>query len=300
MAKSLDRLTLLETFARIAERGSISAAALDLGLSQASASRHLQDLESRLGAVLIRRTTHTLKLTDAGKSVLRDTRPLLQSWDALTESVSDNDRIAGTLRVVAPLALGQSHLAAIASDFLRRHPDVHLVWELSDEPINVAERGCDVWLRIGPVPDDRLIVRPLATVTRSYVATPELASQPNPPLAALAPYEGNRFELRDADGGTRSVKSNASFITNTLGTLATVIRSGTAAGILPDWEIAEDLRTGKLTHVVPEFSAPSLNLSACYLPAARQPKRLTAFLSSVAEGLGQVPGITPTHSPTDT
>jgi len=80
MSKPLDRLTLLETFARISDRGSISAAARDLGLSQASASRQLKELEDRLGAQLIRRTTHSIALTPAGQALLRDARELIAGW----------------------------------------------------------------------------------------------------------------------------------------------------------------------------------------------------------------------------
>jgi len=80
MSKPLDRLTLLETFAGISDRGSISAAARDLGLSQASASRQLKELEDRLGAQLIRRTTHSIALTPAGQALLRDARELIAGW----------------------------------------------------------------------------------------------------------------------------------------------------------------------------------------------------------------------------
>ena len=85
MSKNLDRLTLLSTFARIAERGSISAAARDIGLSQASASRQLQALEEQLGVQLVQRTTHALSLTEAGRDCLADARALIDAWDALQE-----------------------------------------------------------------------------------------------------------------------------------------------------------------------------------------------------------------------
>ena len=85
MSKSLDRLSLLQTFVRIADAGSISAAARDLGLSQPSVSRQLAELESRFKAQLMRRTTHDLSLTTAGAELLADARRLLDEWEALEE-----------------------------------------------------------------------------------------------------------------------------------------------------------------------------------------------------------------------
>ena len=102
-------MTLLATFLRIAERGSISAAARDLGLSQASASRQLADLEQRLGVPLIRRNTHSLALTEQGESCLADARSLLAGWEALTDRVAeDQTQLRGPLRIIAPVALASA------------------------------------------------------------------------------------------------------------------------------------------------------------------------------------------------
>ncbi len=125
MSKSLDRLALLTTFARIAERGSISAAARDLGFSQASASRQLAELERRLGVQLIQRTTHRLALTQSGADCLSDARGLLDGWEALVERFAGEDSaVRGGLKIVAPIALGQRHLAEAALRFQQAHPAV--------------------------------------------------------------------------------------------------------------------------------------------------------------------------------
>ena len=106
MGKTLDRLTLLETFIRIAERGSISAAASDLGLSQPSASRQLAELETRFGLQLIRRTTHSMALTAAGQALLRDAREIVSAWNSIEERHGlAGGLVKGPLRVVAPVAL---------------------------------------------------------------------------------------------------------------------------------------------------------------------------------------------------
>ncbi|MEO0887430.1 MAG: LysR family transcriptional regulator, partial [Cyanobacteria bacterium J06648_10] len=142
MSKSLDRLTLLETFIRIADAGSISAAARDLGLSQPSVSRQLAELESRFKAQLMRRTTHELSLTEAGAQLLSDARQLLDDWEALEEKHLDSgETLRGRLRVVAPVALGQLHLIDIALQFQQQHPLISLSWQLQDDDIRFAEAG---------------------------------------------------------------------------------------------------------------------------------------------------------------
>ena len=123
MSKSIGRLTLLETFVRIAEAGSISAAARNLGLSQPSVSRQLSELELRFKSQLMRRTTHDLSLTAAGAELLADARQLLDEWEALEEKHLDaEDTMRGKLKVVAPVALGQLHLLEAALRFQQQTP----------------------------------------------------------------------------------------------------------------------------------------------------------------------------------
>lgn len=149
MSKSLDRLTLLDTFVRIAESGSISAAARDLGLSQPSVSRQLAELESRFQAQLMTRTTHTLSLTTAGSELLADARRLLDSWETIEERyIASKTGIRGSLKVVAPVALGQLQLGDIVLQFQQQHPLLSLSWHLEDNNIRFAETGCDCCLEL--------------------------------------------------------------------------------------------------------------------------------------------------------
>ncbi|MEM6387547.1 MAG: LysR family transcriptional regulator, partial [Pseudomonadota bacterium] len=91
MNQRFDRLALLETFVRIAERSSLSEAARDLGTSQPSISRQLAALETRLGVVLARRTTHSVTLTPDGLALLEDARRMLGEWEAIEERHSEDD-----------------------------------------------------------------------------------------------------------------------------------------------------------------------------------------------------------------
>lgn len=301
MSRPLDRLTLLETFARISDRGSISAAARDLGLSQASASRQLKELEDRLGVQLIRRTTHSLALTPAGRAFLRDARELLAAWGSLEDRHAITDgSVKGPLKVVAPVALGQLHLADIALRFQAAHPRVSLTWQLEDDPIRFAEVGCDCWIKVGPVPDETLIVRSLGSVERLVVANPELIGDraiagPQDvealPFLALSPFEGTRIGLRNREGRETEITPEAAVTTNNILSLHRGAVLGVGAAVLPRWFIEKELASGRLKNLLPDWRAARLSINVAFLPARHQPKRLALFLEDLARGLRQIPGI---------
>jgi len=303
MSRPLDRLSLLETFARIAERGSITAAARDLGLSQASASRQLKELEDRLGAQLVRRTTHALSLTPAGQDVLRDAGALIAGWSAFEERHGAPDReVKGRMKVVAPVALGQLHLADIALGFQLAHPGVTIAWQLDDDPIRFAELGCDCWIKVGAVPDETLILRELGRVERLLVAAPALLGSrrlrgPEDlaawPCAALDPFEGGRIGLTSRGGRTARIAPEVRVSTNNIFALHRAALRGVGFAVLPRWFVQDDLDAGRLVDLLPAWRPATLTIGVAYLPARHQPRRLTLFLQALASGIGAIPGIAP-------
>lgn len=303
MSKSIDRLTLLATFARIAERGSISAAARDIGLSQASASRQLAELEARLGVQLVQRTTHALSLTEAGQEALRDARGLLDGWEALTEAFADDaDVLRGPLKVVAPVALGQMRLAEAAVRFQATHPGVTVTWLLDDEEIRFAEIGCDLWIKAGYPKDERLIAKPLGQVERLIAVAPRLISgmkglslcqMADLPCVALGPFEGHRVPLKRKNGDVETLVGTPVMTTNNIFTARKAAQMGIGFAVMPKWFIAEDLKTGALVDALPEWRAPSLTITASYLPARRQPQRLQQFYAHIASAISDMVGIDP-------
>ena len=297
MSKSLDRLSLLTTFVRIAERGSISAAARDLGLSQASASRHLNELETRLGTALIERTTHSLSLTEAGEAALEDARDLLNGWSALAERFDDSSDLSGALQVVAPIALGQRPLIDATVDWQRAFPNLQINWQLDDSELNLAETGADVWIRIGRPRDDRLVVRDLAQVERMVVAhssvvKPGEITDPKSleglQAVSLSPFEGQKLPLTHRSGTAITIRANSRLITNNIFASLNAVKKGCGFAIMPRWLVADELLNGTLIDILPEWRAPTLTITACYLPSRRQSRALNAFLDMAQNELNNV------------
>lgn len=302
MSKPLDRITLLETFVRIADAGSISAAARDLGLSQPSASRQLAELESRLRAQLVRRNTHSLALTEAGTELLQDARQLIDSWEFLEEKhLAGAEQVKGGLKVVAPVALGQLYLARLAWRFQQDHPETTITWHLEDRAIRFAEVGCDCWIKVGPVPDETLVVRRLGKVERLLVASPPLLEQRgrprNPgsaerfPLAALEPFEGGSIVLRHKDRRRETIRPGIRMQTNNIFALKEAAMMGLGIAVLPRWFIADELARGALVDLLPAWRAPSLLIHVAYLPGRHQTLRLRTFLAMLRARVPEIDGI---------
>ncbi|MEO0600858.1 MAG: LysR family transcriptional regulator [Myxococcota bacterium] len=288
----------LATFVRIAERGSITAAARDLGVTQATASRRLQALEARLGVPLARRTTHTLQLTNVGRDALAQARALLASWDTLNELASDE---AGTLRghitLVAPVALGQGPLARATADFVVHAPEVTVHWHLRDGDMDFVTSGADLWVKVGSVSDPRLFVREACRVERIVVGTPShaVARQPEElesrPFVTMAEFEDTSLALTCGDEMRRIFVRSAWRTTDILAGLEAV-RRGVGLAVMPRWLVADDLASGGLVDVLGGWRAPTLAVHVARLPG-RAPFRVRtlegALLSTLA---GLSPGNT--------
>lgn len=198
------------------------------------------------------------------------------------------------------MALGQLHLADIALRFQMQHARVSLTWQLEDHPIRFAEVGCDCWIKVGPVPDDTLIVRHLGRVERLVVASPDLIGDrpiggPDDvaelPFIALAPYEGGRIGLSSRSGSETEITPPVRVTTNNIFSVHRGAVMGAGAAVLPRWFIERDLASGRLVDFLPHWRAATLHINAAFLPARHQPKRLALFLDALERGVREIPGV---------
>ena len=289
MTTRFDRLTLLETFVRIAERKSLSGAARDLGTSQPSVSRQLAALETRLDTVLMRRTTHDVALTPDGLALLSDARRLLGEWEAIEDRHTEEEVLKGAIRVIAPVALGQSLFVKAAAQFMKDHPHITIDWRLRDDVIRFAEEGCDCWLKVGPVPDDTLIVRELARVERLIVGTPECLVRHADididamPWLTLGPFEGNRIELFDKAGELQSFSVTPKLASDNIFAVYEAAMQGVGIAIMPRWFVEADLETGTLVDVAPELRAARLPVNLALASGTKRPARVEQFCKAVQD-----------------
>lgn len=291
MARTLDRFELMRLLVRIAETGSLTAAGRSLGLSQPSASRQLRSLETELGTQLVMRSTHDLAFTDAGQEFLENARRLLAGWDEAVDLASaDTGGLKGTIRVAAPMGLGQTVLADTAASFVADHPGVQLDWQLVDEPGDLVREGFDLWIRVGPIQDEALIVRKLQSIERIVVAAPcagIACERPNDleghPAVVLGPYVGSEIKLSGPDDESVALSPSARINTDNIFVAQRLARHGHGYSILPLWLVEGDLAEGTLVRLCPGWTAPQVTLSVAYPQSRYRPARVTEFTRHLRE-----------------
>lgn len=169
----MDTLDLIVTFREVARRGSFSATARALDMSPANVSKYIAALETRFGVRLFHRTTRKVSLTDAGQLLYDRSGPVLELVQMTASELQERaTRPSGRLTVTAPHALAHSGLSTLLGHYLTRYPEVSLNLRLSNRQLDLVEDGVDLALRVGPIPDDNVIVRRLAQLDRVVVASP--------------------------------------------------------------------------------------------------------------------------------
>ncbi|MFE8647124.1 LysR family transcriptional regulator [Sphingomonas sp. NCPPB 2930] len=288
-----DRIELMQTFVRIVEAGSLSAAAAQMGTTQPTVSRRLQSLERSLGVQLLQRSTHAMQLTGDGARCYEQAKVLLADWEALEADLrGTGDVPVGTLRVVVPHAFGQQQLVRPLVDYLQRHAGVAVEWRLDDDPPDFIGGGIDCAIRVGPAEDPAVVALKIAEVPRIVVAAPALSGcQPLPrrphdlaalPWLALHTYYRAEVRLARSDGSDpQSFPIQPRLCTDSLFALRSAALMGLGAAIVSAWVVEEDLRSGRLLHLVPEWHAAPLPVYLLYPHARFYPARLRRFLEAM-------------------
>lgn len=299
-----DRIELMQTFIRIVESGSLSAAAMRLNTTQPTISRRLQALEKLLGLKLIQRTTHAFKLTDDGERCYAHARQLLETWHALADELTGaSDDPAGTLRVRAPHAFGQDQLIAPLAEYLRRYPQVNVEWMLNDHSPDFIADGVDCAIQVGTQLDPALVAILLAEVPRIIVASPELlAAHPSitepeqlttVPWLALSTFYRNEIVLSRGEQEKVNLAIAPRLSSDSLYAIQRAARSGLGIAIVSAWIVQDDLASGKLVHLLPEWQASPLPVYLIYPWASYYPARLRTFLAMMK---AVMPGLTGTQA----
>lgn len=169
----MDKLRAMQTFVRIVDKGSLTAAATSLGTSLPAVVRTLAALEAHLQVRLLNRTTRRLALTEDGRSYLDSCRRILATIDEVEAGLTTRQvELAGHLTVTAPMLFGQMYVAPAVTRFVQRYPAVHCSLNFADRVVDLLEEGVDVGVRIGPLRDSTLIAQPVGRIRRVVVATP--------------------------------------------------------------------------------------------------------------------------------
>jgi DNA-binding transcriptional LysR family regulator len=278
----MDRFENARVFVAVVEAGGFARAAERLGLSRAAASKHVLQLEERLGARLLNRTTRRVSVTAAGRTFYEQCRRILTEFDEAERSAGAlHNTPSGELRVVAPTNFGLAEIGTAVTDFIAAYPDVRINLIMSDRLTNPIEGGYDIAISVD-MPrgtSANLVARKLNTSRRILCAAPNYLSKHDAPRtpADLVKHQclsysyvspPDEWHLSGADG-EHMVKVRGPIVTSHRDVLRSAALRGLGIAYGPIDFFRDDVAGGRLTQILPDFELPRATIYAVY-PASRQ------------------------------
>ena len=285
-------------FSAIASAGSLSAAARELGVTTPAVSKHLAQMESRLGLALVNRTTRRMSLTPEGELYLQHARRILAEIDGMEQVLGVGKATPqGLLRVNATLGFGRSHVAPLISKFVKRHPQVQVQLQLSVNPPALTDDTYDVCIRFGAPPDSRVIARHIAPNRRLLCASPAYLARHGVPKVPNDLTRHNCIGIRQGEEAygvwrlssgrgrsarTESVKTRGNLTTNDGEIAVSWALEGHGVLMRAEWDIERYLRNGRLVQVLPQYFTPDADIYAVYPQRHQMAARVRAFVDFLA------------------
>ena len=299
----MDRLEAMSIVLAVAEAGSLSAAARRLNTPVATASRKITELEEDLHAKLFDRSARKLTLTDSGLSYVAALKRILADLsEADRAAAGEYTKPTGELIVTAPVDLGRVYLIPILAEFLRAYPDIFIRLVLVDRILSLSEDHVDLAVRVGALPDSRLIALRLGTVRRVVCASPayleargtprtldDLAAHDciifDPGFPYYEPFLGPDVWQFVRDGAEVAITVQPRLVVSNLEAACDAARAGIGLARALSYHVRAAVEAGTLTTVLDEFLLPARPVSFVYAAGRFVPIKLRAFLDFAAPRL---------------
>ncbi|MBI5259837.1 MAG: LysR family transcriptional regulator [Burkholderiales bacterium] len=294
----MDRLKQIESFAAVATKGSLTAAAQAEGVAPAVIGRRIDALEERLGVKLLVRTTRRITLTHEGSAFLEDCQRILADMANAEASVSAGGvKASGHLRVTAPAGFGRRHVAPLVPRFLALHPDVSLSLNLSDRVVDIVNEGFDCAVRVGDMPDSSLVSVRLADNRRLCVAAPaylQRAGVPQHPgdlarhecLMLSSDASQSRGWAFTVDGEVTHLRPSGRLDCSDGTVLHAWCLQGLGLAWRSTWEVEQHIAAGHLVEVLAGFAAPPNGIYAVVPQRRLLPLRVRLWIDFIKHSYG--------------
>ena len=290
------QLDELRIFSRVAELGSFTRAADQLGLAKGRVSTAVQQLEARVGARLLQRTTRRVRLTPDGEQFLERCKELLADAEQLQAMFQPAaSGLRGRLRIDLPNALARDLLIPRLPEFLSAHPLLEVGISTTDRRVDLVQEGFDCVLRVGPLVDADLVARPLGVMTMRNVASPAYLRTHGTPstLADLAQHrivhyaaklgtQGAGWEYQDG-GVVRVHPMLSAIVVNGTDAYTAACLAGLGLIQAPARGTQRLVDAGLLVEVMPEFTAAPMPVSLLYPHRRQLAPRVQAILSWITQ-----------------
>ncbi|AKU99523.1 LysR family transcriptional regulator [Labilithrix luteola] len=286
---------MMNAFVRVVETGSFTKAAGALGVSRATISVSVQQLEEQLGVRLLHRTTRRVSLTSEGQLYHEKARDVLAKLDSTEQLFRDaQPRLAGRLAIDAPTRIARRVIIPALPEFLARHPGLEIHLGASDRTVNLVEKGVDAVVRVGLLRDSSHIARPLGAVAQVNCASPRYLARYGQPAAVddldehvVVNYAPNFAGVGSWDyvvkGEERSRPMRSLVTVDNAETYIAACLAGLGLIQIPIYDVRHHLDSGALVAVMPRYLPPALPISLVYPSRKQVPQRLKAFATWVTE-----------------
>jgi DNA-binding transcriptional LysR family regulator len=297
----MDRFTSMAIFVRVVERGSFAAAAEGSAMTPTMVGNHVRELERRLNGRLLNRTTRRQSLTELGRRYHAQCVEILALVEAAELDAREMQASPrGQLRISCPVTYGTRALVPVLASYLDRYPDVQIELSLNDRFVDLAADGFDAAIRIGELPDSGLIARPLRPSPRVACASPDYLARYGTPqvpadlaqhnclafLFANGPEREWRFPRPDSQGAEVVVVRGRLDVNGGMA-LREAALAGLGVILQPELMLKDDIESGRLVRLFPNWPAPTWPVHVMHLPDARITPKLESFISFLRETLGR-------------
>lgn len=296
---TLPDLEGLAIFAKVAELKSFARAAAELQLSKPTVSKAVARVEAKLGTRLFNRTSRSLALTDAGRTLAMRAGALLAEAEAAErEALSQSLAPRGLVRLAAPMSFGVLYLAPLLPAFFRMYPDVGIDLHLSDAQVDIVGDGYDAAIRIAALPDSSLVARRLCAMPIHLLAAPSYLKahgRPKHPMQ-LTEHTGlayayqqtqDSWRFRNASGETATVKPRGPLRVNNGEALLPSCIAGIGMAVLPDFIARNALQKKQLEIVLPQWSLPQSAVHWLTPAGGPRPNRVEVLAEFLAHRLSR-------------
>jgi DNA-binding transcriptional LysR family regulator len=294
---ALDEVRAMMIFARVVEEGGFSAAARKMGLSRAAISHQIRQLEAKLGVPLLRRSTRTFSLTDAGTRYYDSCRTITLEAEAARKRVEElRDEPVGKISLSCSVHMGNLRIVPILSRFRQTYPGVALDVRLTDEVVDLIGQGIDIAIRSGPLRSSELKsirlyeTRRVIVASQQYVAAFGIPDQPedltdhNWVMYSRVP-ETLRLAQRDQE---RKIPVSGSVQVDSATARLQFLRDGHGMAVVPFSDVADDIANGGLMRVLPDWNLPDLSVYAVYSGDVMRSSKVKTLLDFLRAQLADI------------
>lgn len=290
----MDTFLSMKVFRQVVESGSFVAAAERLDLSTAMTSKHVMNLERNLGVRLLNRTSKHMSLTEIGTVYYEQCQEILDRLDVVEAAVRRSAvAVRGVLKITAPVWFANPIFTKALAEYRSRYPDVLLELNLNDRIVDLVEEGFDLALRVTVDHSSVLLARRICPIQFKLVGSPNYLLKHGYPINPselsnhlLLTYSYSQFEdgvvVHHGANGRETIKMTISMRSNSTSMLYQAALVGSGLTFLPKWLIEEDLASGRLVGLKPEYMLPHV-LEAVYTSRRYLSPKVRTFVDFLSD-----------------